>query len=164
MSPLGRASFLVPLPLELSASLPPKVAHYSLCIFCVPLAYSRHAKTSANWKSLLNDCLLASGLSLRFNSPVALIFTLITNFYFRWIVSATGQFSRNMKGPRNPSQYPRNQSQFPKKFRRMSEALIQGPRNMIQEVSCKLYNVQVKYVQTLTCTCTYTFALTFRWY
>ena len=54
MSPPRRASLLVPLPLELSASLPPEVPHYLLCIFCVTSPrLEPQCKTTANWKSLL---------------------------------------------------------------------------------------------------------------
>ena len=53
-SPPRRASLLVPLPLELSASQPPEVAHYLLCTFCVTLRLEPQCKSTANWKSLLN--------------------------------------------------------------------------------------------------------------
>ena len=40
--------------------------------------------------------------SFSFNSPVALIFTLVANLLlFRWIISTTGQFTRNIKGSSN---------------------------------------------------------------
>ena len=54
-SPPGRASLLVALPLELSASLPPEVAHYLLCTFCVTSRLAPQCKSTANWKSLLID-------------------------------------------------------------------------------------------------------------
>ena len=39
------------------------------------------------------------GLSLSFNSALALIFTLVANFLSGWIVSATGKFTCYMEGP-----------------------------------------------------------------
>jgi len=43
-----------------------------------------------------------AGLSLSFNSPVALIFTPVANLLlYGWIVSTTGQLSRNIKDPSN---------------------------------------------------------------
>ena len=48
MSPPMRASLLVPLPLELSTSLPLEVAYYLLCIFCVTPCLEPQRKTTAN--------------------------------------------------------------------------------------------------------------------
>ena len=46
------------------------------------------------------DLKLQSGLSLSFNSLVALIFTPVANLLLhRWIGSTTGQFTRNIKDP-----------------------------------------------------------------
>ena len=45
---------------------------------------------------------IQAGLSLRFYSPVALIFTPVANLLLcGWIVSTTGKFTHNIKGPSN---------------------------------------------------------------
>ena len=54
LSPPRRASLLVPLPLDLSASLPPEFCHYLLCFFLCGTRCRALLQNTANRKSLLS--------------------------------------------------------------------------------------------------------------
>ena len=62
LSPPRRASLLVPLPLDLSASLPPEFLPITFCVFCLVPAIEPLCETTANRKSLLIDALVLSKL------------------------------------------------------------------------------------------------------
>ena len=64
LSPPRRASLLVPLPLDLSTSLPPEFAHYLLCVFCVVPGIEPLCKNTANWKRLLTHLLKNNNYSV----------------------------------------------------------------------------------------------------
>ena len=49
------ASLLIPLPLDLSASLPPEFLPITFCVFCVVPGIEPLCETTANRKSLLID-------------------------------------------------------------------------------------------------------------
>ena len=69
-------------------------------------AYKLYINTkNLHWSLFTAICFYFPGLLLSFDSPVALIFKPIANLLlYGWIVSTTGQFTCNIRGPSTYSQ------------------------------------------------------------